>query len=454
VTSFIKAHNGKETIRIGFTRQRISPHAGLSAFGSFLHWHRFKELLRKHLPQRTSPNARPSEDMALGFMTGILAGAKKLTQVAHLRADPLVPELLGIAGIGSQSAYSRYFPCFKSAPANSQCFGQFWRWSLERLRTRKEGYTLDVDSTQLLHEDGHQKEGVATGHTHRGLKRAYHPLLAIIAEAKVVAGFWLRPGNTRSDTNVVGFFEELLARLPHWLHLKLVRADSGFCYEPLLALLENRRLLYVVVARLYEPVRSLIRTTTDWQRTDIPGTEVAEAWHKEWGWSQARRVVLLRHSRPDAGGRLLLECPGYAYQALVTNLGPEVGALEVWRRYNGRAGSENVIRELDECFALPQLSLKKFYATEAALSLAVLSYNLCILFQCHIGWMERVTAATLRFLVFTTGGVISRTGGYTTIRLAVQNQRHKQWWARLLEKLSCPFPNCNAVEDLQPNFFA
>ena len=125
VTSFIKAHNGKETIRIGFTRQRISPHAGLSAFGSFLHWHRFKELLRKHLPQRTSPNARPSEDMALGFMTGILAGAKKLTQVAHLRADPLVPELLGIEGIGSQSAYSRYFPCFKSAPASSQCFGQF-----------------------------------------------------------------------------------------------------------------------------------------------------------------------------------------------------------------------------------------------------------------------------------------------------------------------------------------
>ena len=454
VTSFIRTHNGKETIRIGFTQQRISPHAGLSAFASFLHWHRMKDLLGKVLPQRTSPNATPSEDMALGFMTGIIAGAKKLTQVAHLRADPLLPQLLGIEAIGSQSAYSRYFQCFKSAPANSQCFGRLWRWSLERLRARKDGYTLDVDSTQLLHEDGHQKEGVATGHTVRGQKRAYHPLLGILAEAKVVAGFWLRPGNTRCDTNVVGFLQELLARLPQWLHLKLVRADSGFCYEPLLALLESRRLPYIVVARLYEPVRSLIRQTTQWQPTEIPGTEVAEALHQEWGWSHPRRVVLLRHSRPDAGGRLLVECPGYTYQALVTSLPPEVGALEVWRRYNGRAGSENVIRELDECFALPQLSLKKFYATEAALSLAVLTYNLCTLFQSHVGWMDRVTTATLRFLVFTTGGVISRTGGYTTIRLAVQEQAHKQWWARLLEKLACPFPNCNAVEKLQANLFA
>jgi hypothetical protein len=454
VTNFISTHNGKETIRIGFTRQRISPHAGLSAFGSFLHWHRFKDLLRRHLPERTSPNATPMEDLALGFVIGILAGAKKLTQVAHLRRDPLVPELLGIKRIGSQSAYSRFFQCFKSAPANSLCFGGFWRWCLARLRTRKDGHTLDLDGTSLLHEDGHQKEGVATGHTPRGQKRAYHPLLAILAEAKMVAGFWLRPGNSRSDTNVVGFLQELLARLPQWLKLKLVRADAGFCYEPLLALLESRGLPYIVVARFYQPVRWLLGRTTQWQATELVGTEVAEALHQEWGWSKPRRVVLLRHRRPDAGGKLLVECPGYVYQVLVTSLPPEVGALEVWRRYNGRAGSENVIRELGECFALPQLSLKKFFATEAALSLAVLSYNLCILFQTHIGWMDRVTAATLRFLVFTTGGVISRTGGYTTIRLAVRQEHQRHWWRCLLEKLSCPFLNCNAVEKLQPNLLA
>ena len=112
VTDFIKVHNGQETIQIGFTDQRISAHAGLSAFGSFLHWHDFKSVLRKFLPQRTSPNATTTEDLGLGFMTGILAGAKKLAQVAHLRQDPLIPDLLGIERIGSQSAYSRFFQSF------------------------------------------------------------------------------------------------------------------------------------------------------------------------------------------------------------------------------------------------------------------------------------------------------------------------------------------------------
>src|SRR5205085_4450236 len=173
VTSFIKVHNGKETIQIGFTDQKISAHAGLSAFGSFLHWHRLRSVLKGLLPERTSPNATPAEDLGLSFMTAILAGAKKLAHVAHLRGDPLLPRLLGIAGVGSQSAYSRFFRSFQSAPANSQCFGGLWRWCVERLRARREGYTLDLDSTQLLHEDGHQKEGVETGYTARGFKRAY-----------------------------------------------------------------------------------------------------------------------------------------------------------------------------------------------------------------------------------------------------------------------------------------
>ena len=224
------------------------------------------EVLGRLLPKRTSPNATAMEDLALGFITGILAGARKLSQVAHLRRDPLLPELLGIEGIGSQSAFSRFFQCFTSAPANSQCFGSLWRWCAERLRARKEGYTLDVDSTQLLHEDGHQKEGVATGHTPRGQKRAYHPLLAIVAEAKLVAGFWLRPGNSRCDTNAVGFMQELLARLPQWLSIGLVPIRAS-ATSPCWRCWKAGACPYIVVTRLYEPVRSLIRQTTRWQRT-------------------------------------------------------------------------------------------------------------------------------------------------------------------------------------------
>jgi len=82
-------------------------------------------------------------------------------------------------------------------------------------------------------------------------------------------------------------------------------------------------------------------------------------------------------------------------------------------------GCEGVIKQLDMDFALDKLCLKKFFATEAAMSFAVMAYNLCVLFQRHLGWMDRVTAATLRYRLFTTGGIISNTGGRTTVRLAV-----------------------------------
>lgn len=130
----------------------------------------------------------------------------------------------------------------------------------------------------------------------------------------------------------------------------------------------------------------------------------------------------MRHRVADKerpGGKKLLEVPGYLFQAFVTNQPVRVPPIEIWRDDNPRAGCEGVIKQLDADFALPDLGVKKFWGTEAALSLAVLSYNLWVLFQRHLGWMERVTAAMLRFRLFTTGGIISATGGRTTLRLSV-----------------------------------
>ena len=49
---------------------------------------------------------------------------------------------------------------------------------------------------------------------------------------------------------------------------------------------------------------------------------MAETMHQELHWKQPRRVLLIRHrvaEKKRAGGKWLLECPGYLFQALVTN---------------------------------------------------------------------------------------------------------------------------------------
>jgi hypothetical protein len=447
VTEFIKLQTHDETIQIGFTRQKVSGRAGLLTFASFLHWHRFGELLAEVLPdfKQRRRGYQPFE-YALGFLTGILAGAKKLTQVAHLRRDVLLAPLLAIAGVPSQSAFSRFFQRFTSAGQNLATFRPLWRWGLERLPSRPGGYGLDLDSTRLLHEDGHQ-EGVSVGYTRLGNKPCLHPLLAVLGEAKLVAGFWLRPGNSGCANNVVAFTQDLLHYLPSFMHLRVVRADSGFCVPEWLELLETHRLRYIVVARLLQPLQRLLRRDLIWTASAVPGTEVAEVWHQEINWAHPRRVVLLRHTvaeKARPGGKRLVDCPGYLYQALVTNLPESERPIAVWREYNQRAGCEEVIKQLDADFALPDLCLEKFWSTEAALSLAVISYNLCVLFQRRLGWLERVTAATLRFRLFTTGGIISQRAGRTTICLSVP-EPERDWWRALLTKLQCEFPNCNAV---------
>jgi len=440
-----------KSIQIGFTDQRLSPHAGSATFWSWLRPLGWNKLLAAVLPQALplSNNKILPVEKALVFMHGLLCEARKLTHVAYLRRDPVVPELIGVRRVASQSVLSRFFRGFDSAADNLRCFRPLWHWCLDRLPSRKEGYTVDLDSTRLLHEDGHQ-EGVAVGYTKRGLKPCLHPLLAVIAEVRLVAQLWLRPGNTSCGSNVTAFFLDLWENLPSQIRLRGVRADSGFCLPELLALWEQLRLPYVVVAQLSQPIQRLIKGDLPWTATELPGTEVAELEYQSKNWPQPRRLVLIRHRvREDnrRGGKCLLDVPGYHFQALVTSLPAATHPpLAVWRYYNGRADCENVIKELQSGFALPTLCLEKFWATEAALSLATLTYNLTVLFQRHLGWQQKVTIHSLRFWLFVTAGVLSYAQGKITIKLAIP-KRERDWWRRLWEKILSPFPNCNAVEN-------
>jgi len=444
-----------KSIQIGFTDQRLSPYAGSATFWGWLASTPWRQTLQAALPHPlpTSNNHLLPLEKALAFMHGLLCEARKLTHVAYHRRDPLVPELLAIRRVASQSALSRFFQGFGSAGANLGCFRPLWQWCVARLPSRADGYTLDLDSTRLLHEDG-QQEGVAVGFTKRGLKPCLNPLLAVLAEARLVVQLWLRPGNTSCGNNAVAFFWDLWEQLPRHIRLRGVRADAGFCLPELLALWERLGLPYVVVAQLSQPIQRLLRGDLVWTATAVPGTEVAEREYQALGWPHARRLVLIRHrvdERDRRGGKRLLEVPGYHFQALVTSLPPtQMSGLAVWRYYNGRADCENVIKELQQGFALPTLCLRSFWATEAALSLATLTYNLTVLFQRHLGWQQKVTVQSLRYWLFITAGVLSHPAGKTTIKLAVP-WRERAWWQRLWGKILSPIPNCHAVEN-RPTF--
>lgn len=317
---------------------------------------------------------------------------------------------------------------------------------------KPEGYELALDSTRLLHEDGHQA-GVEVGYTRVGTKPCLHPLLAIFSEVRLVAAFRLRPGNCSCANNVVGFFLDLWDNLPAHLRLRVERADSGFYLAELLRLWEQLRVKFIVVARLAQPVQSLLRLETRWLSTGLDGTEVAQLEYQDNVPATARFIAIrhrIKDKRSRSGGKLLIDCPGYLYQVLVTYLPLTVSPIEIWRDYNGWAACENVIKELDAGYGLPDLVCKDFWTTEAALSFGVLAHNLIVLFERKLGWLEAVTLGSLRYWLFVTAGISSRPQGKTMIKLAVPTHE-RDWWRGLREKLRSPNLNCNAV-GTRPSF--
>jgi hypothetical protein len=437
---------GVSSIRIGFTDQRLTAYGGMAVWSHFLKQKGLRQQLRQVLPHEpSSPNAYDPSDVALGFMGGILSGADKLSRVAWLQSDPAIAQVLGVEAIASQSTLSRFFDKF--AAKSSQALCELHQRAVFTLPSVAGGYTLDLDSWALLHEDGHQ-EGVAVGYTRLGPKPCHRALLAGLAEAKMIANYRLRPGNTRCVNGATEFLRETVTAMPSHIRIGLVRGDSGFGDSPMQEAAQALGLKYIFVTRLTQKLQSLCHHQEEhWQASEVPGLSVQEIQREQPG----RRLIILRQrieERPQAGGRTLLELPGYRFQALVTNLPQTVSAVAVWRRYKGRADLENRIKELGEQFGIKGLCVHSLAGTEAMHHLAILAYNLCVLLQRRLGQLEKCELNTLRWRLFGRAAVWSRAQGKSTLKLAVEGQKERHWWEQLLTKLLA-LPNCNAVESLQ-----
>lgn len=103
-----------KSIAVGFTDQQLSAHAGSALFWGWLKpldWCRHLVDALPH-PLPLSNNKLLPLEKALAFIHGLLCDERKLMHVSYLRHDPLVPELLGITRVASQSVLSRFIQGF------------------------------------------------------------------------------------------------------------------------------------------------------------------------------------------------------------------------------------------------------------------------------------------------------------------------------------------------------
>ncbi|MCS6824922.1 MAG: transposase, partial [Cytophagaceae bacterium] len=149
--------------------------------------------------------------------------------------------------------------------------------------------------------------------------------------------------------------------------------------------------------------------------------------------------------RPKAGGKVLKLFDdssfyaNYRYHCFFTN--QTLPAVEIWEQYKRRADSENRIQELKHDFGAEGFCMDNFYATEAALRMVMMAYNLMGLyrqFSKQTGDYQRLS--TLRFNCFAVGSWLVKRGNKKVLKMSVPLQR-RRWFDGLFSNIKqSPWP--------------
>jgi len=105
--------------------------------------------------------------------------------------------------------------------------------------------------------------------------------------------------------------------------------------------------------------------------------------------------------------------------------------LVLQRIYRGRGDAENRIKELKYDFGFDSFNLKDFYATEAALTFAMIGYNLMSLFRTFL-LQEKTqkTLSTLRYRTFAVGAYFTKVNDKLVLKIAL-NKKRRAWFSGL-----------------------
>ncbi len=422
--------------KLRFTDKEITPWGGMGVMKRMLDHLGFESALSScGLPQPQSNRGYAAEQLIRQFMLAVWCGANRFEHAEVTRFDATLGKVFGFSKMANFKAIVRLFGKFNQA-LNGQVFGFLYRWLFGQVAIGD--ITLDLDST-VVTRYGIQ-EGAARGYnaSKRG-RLSHHPLMAFVSDLRMIANFWLRPGNSHTANNVIAFLDDTQDHLGD-KHIGLLRADSGFCDDAFLRHLQSRSIPYIVALRLNQPLQRSLVQHGGWWALDT-GIELTAYDYQAPSWQAPRRVIGIRQhiqQRPQAKGKTLSlfandQVQGHwRYAALVTDLA--LPAQEVWRLYRGRADCENRIKELKYDFGADSFNAHSFWATEAALQTTMLAFNLMSLLRQAVlrsasslpGQNVQHTLKTLRYKLFAQPAYLTHEGRKPVLILATALQR-REW---------------------------
>lgn len=412
---------------IGFTDREITPWGGMVFLKQMLQKIGFSKVIdaSPDLPVPGSNRGYSSTTIIESFIASIWCGANRFLHTEVTRHDAVLGNIFGWKRTPGQDTFKRFFSKFDQAK-NQRISDYFYTWIFDNFNF--DNFTLDIDSSVMTRYGS--QEGSKKGYNPAKKGRpSHHPLIAFIADVKLVANMWLRSGDTSSSNNFLNFLTDTLNKLKDKT-ISLIRLDSGFFNSVIMDHLEDKKIDYIIAVRFTHPIQKIIKASTNWIILDT-GIEICEQMYQSESWSKARRIIIVRQKikdRPKATGKqlsLFIEEEihlNYRYSAYVTPM--KLAPAEIWRLYRGRGDAENRIKELKYDFGFDSFNLQSFFGTEAALTFAMIAYNLMALFRTFI-LQEKTqkTLSTLRYRTFAVGAYFEKVNGKLILKIALNKKR-------------------------------
>jgi len=161
-----------------------------------------------------------------------------------------------------------------------------------------------------------------------------------------------------------------------------VRVDAAGDCGPLLQMLHQERVFYVIKAVVSPNLFKTVVSQRDWTTVDVdadelPIRQVAEIPFVRAGWKALDvpvRVIVVRSKERQGKQLSLLDDADWTFQVFLTNRVKDANDI-AWD-YDQRAGIEPIIAELKGGWGIGHASSYGFAANHAVLLLKLLAYNL------------------------------------------------------------------------------
>lgn len=432
--------NSLKRLHLSFRDGSLTHFGGMVLIQRFCQRLGLRRLILRHLRlSRHSSDYAPAT-LVMAILYAIIMGLKRISKTELLQYNGTFLRLLGLETFPDQTTLRRFLKRLSPKQIRRLVLihDQLRQQLLGRPRSRT-SLILDLDSVVLVVYG--QPQGAQFGYNpkHPGY-RSYRPLLAFEARHQE---FWhgsLRAGNVSDPTGSVPFVVRCLDKVPKTIARSRIRvcADAGFCGKRLVEFLDEQRVGYAIVARLYRTIKTRSYRCHFQQLGN--GRELGSFEYQPHRWTKPHRFVVMRRpvpTDPDEARQLtLFEHRNYVYHVLVSNL--PLQPWRIWRFYFRHAQIEKNIRELLYDYPLGRIPARDWIANVAFFHLVLLAYDI-------VHWFKRLylpkeylnaTLETVRTAFLTIPARLTKQGSRNVLSLPKDYHYRKQFEAafRKLEK--------------------